>query len=78
MSAAKAVRRMSVPLRERCSRGTKFFSEKGQKIAVFFDNTSMLGSFVLEIRKLLATSEAEFNSPVSEGMNLNPKRADFC
>ena len=30
------------------------------------------GQFVLEMRKLLATSEAEFNSLVGAGMGLKP------
>ena len=37
----------------------------------------MLDSFVLEIRKLLATSEAVFISPVGADMGLNPTRANF-
>ena len=32
----------------------------------------MPGSFVFEIRKLLATSEAEFNSSISAGMGSKP------
>ena len=65
---------MAVPQLERCSRGggTKFLSG-GPKIAAFFYNTSTLSSFVLEIRKLLATSEAELNSLVGTGMGSKPK-----
>ena len=48
------------------------------KIVAFLYYTSMLGSFVLEIRKLLATSEAVLNSPVGAGVGSNPTRAGFC
>ena len=68
-----------MPQLERCSReGRQHFFHWGQKNAAFFFNTSMLGSFILEIRKLVATFEAEFNSPIVAGMGSNPLRADFC
>ena len=58
-------------------RGQNLFLE-GRKIAVFFNSARMLGSFVLELRKLLATSKAEFNSPVVAGIGSNPVCAGFC
>ena len=61
---------VAVPQLERCFRGARFLSGGGAKITAFFYNSSMLGSFVLEIRNLSATSEAEFNSPVGAGMVL--------
>ena len=44
---------MSVPQLERCSKRENFFQGGETKTSVFFYNTSMLGSFVSKIRKLL-------------------------
>ena len=38
----------------------------------------MLSSFVLEIRKFLAISAADFNSPVGAGINSNSIHVNFC
>ena len=68
-----------MPQLERCSRGiAKFLSAEAKNFPVFFYVTSMLGSFVLEIRKLFAISEAEFSSPLGLGMSSNLIRAEFC
>ena len=67
-----------MPQLESCSRGGgQNLFQRGPKIAAFFYNTSMLGSFVLEIRKLLATSETEFSLSIGAGIGLNPMPADL-
>ena len=50
---------------------------QGRPKIAFFKNTSLLGSFGMEIRKLLATPEAEFSSPVGAGKGSNPIHANF-
>ena len=67
-----------MPLLERCCKGEGKFSFNGDQNIAFFYSKSMLGTFGLKIRKLLATSEAEFNSTVGAGMGLNSLRADLC